>query len=430
MLKTKPSPKRGGFFIMRFIADLHIHSRYSRATSPSLSFEELYRFARIKGVTLVGTGDCTHPAWLAEVEEKLESCGTGLYALKQEHMPLCDGVPSGDVRFMLTGEISTIYKAAGATRKVHHIVCLPNLESARRFSQSLGRIGNVVSDGRPILGLDSRDLLAMLLDASADAVLIPAHIWTPWFSVLGAKSGFDRIEDCYRDLSDHIFALETGLSSDPAMNWMVSSLDRYTLVSNSDLHSARKLAREANVFDCELSYAAVMAALKEPSKGFLGTIEFFPEEGKYHFDGHRDCRVSLTPAQAVAAKGICPACGKALTPGVMSRVMQLADRAYGEKKPNALPFWSLVGLDDIIAEILQVGVASKKVQAEYFRCIAALGRETDILMQLPCDMIAKAASPRIAQGVQRVREGKVTAVSGYDGAYGVISVFPLQGADE
>jgi DNA helicase-2/ATP-dependent DNA helicase PcrA len=409
---------------MSFIADLHIHSRFSRATSRSLTLVELARWGAIKGISLIGTGDCTHPQWLSEIKASLTYQGDGLFRLNDELVSHDLPCSIGNVRFMLTGEISTIYKAGGVTRKVHHVVCLPDLASAERFNTALARIGNIASDGRPIIGLDSRDLLEMLLTASPRAVLIPAHIWTPWFSVLGSKSGFDSIEECYRDLSPHIFALETGLSSDPAMNWMVSRLDRYTLVSNSDLHSAGKLGREANIFSCEMHYDAVMAALKEPSKGFDGTLEFFPQEGKYHYDGHRVCGVCLDPTESRKLNGICPACGKPLTLGVMYRVLELADRPFGVKKPHALPFRSLIGLDDILAELLQCGVASKKVQNEYRRLIGLFGPELPMLLDAPLDDLARRASPRLSEAVGRVREGRVNAVSGYDGEFGTISVFP------
>ena len=409
---------------MTFIADVHIHSRYSRATSPALTLAELARWGAVKGVTLVGTGDCTHPRWLAECERDLAYCGNGLFALKPEAMPADALIPADGVRFMLTGEVSTIYKAAGKTRKVHHIVCLPDMASAKRFSDALGRAGNIVSDGRPIIGMDSRDLLAMLLDASPAAVLIPAHIWTPWFSVLGANSGFDSIEECYRDLSSHVFALETGLSSDPAMNWAVSKLDRYTLVSNSDLHSADKLGREANLFSCELSYDAVMAALKDPTQGFGGTVEFFPQEGKYHLDGHRACGIVCEPAESAKHGGICPVCVKPFTPGVLGRIAQLADRPWGEAKPNACPYRSLVGLDDILAEIFGCGTATKRVRGEYQRLIRAIGPELPSLLDAPLDAFERHGSPVLAEAVRRVREGRVSASSGYDGEYGIIKVFP------
>jgi len=413
---------------MSFLADFHIHSPYSRATSKNLCFEALYQWASLKGVSLIGTGDFTHPAWLAEIKEKLIPDDKGLLKLKDENtaflntkLPCEDLTP---IRFVITGEISNIYKYKGKTRKVHNLICMPDFDSASRFANRLHRIGNVRSDGRPILGLDSRDLLEILLETSEGAVLIPAHIWTPWFSVLGSKSGFDSIEECYRDLSDHIFALETGLSSDPPMNWMVSKLDGYTLISNSDAHSAPKIGREANLFDCEMSYDAVMNALRHGSKeGFLGTLEFFPQEGKYHFDGHRKCDVCLSPQQSKKYNGICPSCGKQLTLGVMYRVVELADHAMGRKPSAALSYESIVSLDKILAEIIDSGPLSKKVQHEYQRLLGALGPELSILRTLPFDAIQKCASGILVEAIRRARNGRVHASPGFDGQYGTIQIF-------
>jgi len=420
---------------MFFTADFHIHSPYSRATSKSLSFETLYQWARLKGVSLIGTGDFTHPAWLAQIKEKLVPDGKGLFKLKNENIPSLNiKLPSHDLdltRFIITCEISNIYKYNGKTRKVHNLICMPDFDSASRFAKRLDHIGNIRSDGRPILGLDSRDLLEILLQISEDAVLIPAHIWTPWFSVLGSKGGFDSIEECYRDLSGHIFALETGLSSDPPMNWMVSKLDPYTLVSNSDAHSAPKLGREANLFDCEMSYTAIMNALKlGHKKGFLGTLEFFPQEGKYHFDGHRKCGVCLSPQESRKYNGICPECGKPLTLGVMYRVTQLADQPVGRRPGTALSYKSIVSLDKILSEIIGMGPASKKVQGEYRRILSLLGPELSILLSLPFDSIQKCSSSILAEAIRRVREGKVHVSPGFDGQYGTIRIFTRKERDE
>ena len=413
---------------MSFIADFHIHSRYSRATSKDLCFETLYQWAKLRGVSLVGTGDFTHPAWFAEIKEKLVPDGKGLFKLKDENIPsLGIKLPFQDlhpIRFMLTVEVSNIYKYNGKVRKVHNLICMPDLDSASRFANRLERIGNIHSDGRPILGLDSRDLLETLLEISEDAVLIPAHIWTPWFSVLGSKSGFDSIEECYRDLSHYIFTLETGLSSDPPMNWMVSKLDRYTLMSNSDAHSAPNIGREANLFDCEMSYDAIMNALQHGAKeGFLGTLEFFPQEGKYHFDGHRKCNVCLSPKESKRYNGICPKCGRRLTLGVMYRVVELADYAMGRKSPTALPYKSVLSLDKILSEIIGTGTKSKKVQSEYRRLLSLLGPELSILLDLPLDSIQKYGSSILTEAVRRVRNGKIQTFPGFDGQYGTIQIF-------
>jgi DNA helicase-2/ATP-dependent DNA helicase PcrA len=321
---------------VRFHADLHIHSKYSRACSKDCDLEHLSWWARRKGITLVGTGDFTHPAWFEHLRENLVPTEPGLFRLREDldrdiTRRLPPSVAAGDIRFMLSVEISTIYKRDEHTRKVHHLVYVPDFDAAAEFNRRLGRIGNLGSDGRPILGLDSRDLLEITLECGDGAYLVPAHVWTPWFAVLGSKSGFDAIEDCYVDLADHIFALETGLSSDPLMNWRISGLDRYRLVSNSDAHSPPMLGREATVFDTDLDYFAIRRAL-ETGAGHAGSIEFFPEEGKYHVDGHRKCGVRMEPQETREHGGTCPECGKPLTVGVLSRVEELADRPEGIRK--------------------------------------------------------------------------------------------------
>ena len=399
---------------MLFYADLHIHSKYSRATSKSCNLEELVLWAEKKGLGLISTGDFTHPAWFSEIREKLLPLGDGTFKLKDSQSP---------VKFILSVEISTIYKKWEKTRKVHHVIFAPDMECAENFRQKLGAIGNIVSDGRPILGLDSRDLLEVALESGEGMELIPAHIWTPWFSVLGSKSGFDSIEECYGDLSGHIFAVETGLSSDPEMNWKVSKLDKYRLVSNSDAHSPSKLAREATVFDTNMDYYGIMNALKTGS-GYVGTVEFFPEEGKYHEDGHRKCNVCLTPEESKKLNNICPVCGKPLTIGVLNRVCELADRPFNsEYKPStAGKVFSLVPLAEILSEIMQVGTASKSVTLEYDKLIHKFGSELSILQEVPVDEISK-ASPLLGEGILRLREGKVLKQAGYDGEYGVIRLF-------
>ena len=410
---------------MPFVADIHIHSRFSRATSRDLTLQELYRWGRRKGIGVIGTGDITHPGWLSEIDNQLaDDGGSGLFRLKSEPAPEPIPARSGDarLRFMLTGEISSIYSYGGKTRKVHNVVCLPDLDSAHRFAARLERIGNIRSDGRPILGLDSRDLLEILLEISPQAVLIPAHIWTPWFSVLGSKSGFDSIEECYRDLSGHIFALETGLSSDPPMNRMVSALDRYSLVSNSDAHSAANLGREANLFSCDMTYPAIMQALKT-GIGFDGTLEFFPEEGKYHLDGHRKCNQKLHPHESIRLKGICPVCGGGLTLGVLYRVAQLANRTADQIPSDKLRFRSMLSLDSILGEVLGVGPSSKKVQTLYMKLLSELGPELTILMETKIEEIERCGADLLGEAIRRVRSGRIHADAGYDGEYGVITVF-------
>lgn len=409
-------------------ADLHIHSRYSRACSKDLDLPTLAWWARRKGVALLGTGDVTHPAWFEHLREQLREAEPGLFRLSPEverdvaqRLParLAAGEPA---RFMLSSEISTIYKRGDRTRKVHHLIYLPDLESAQRFRDRLGRVGNLASDGRPILGLDSRDLLEITLEASPDAYLVPAHIWTPWFSALGSKSGFDAIADCYADLAEHITAVETGLSSDPAMNHRVSSLDRYTLVSNSDAHSPQALAREATRFDCALDYFALKAALAG-APGLAGTIEFFPEEGKYHGDGHRDCGVNWTPAESRATGGICPVCERPLTIGVLARVEALADRPDGTPAPNARPVTHLVQLPEIVGELEGVGPKTRTVEGRVNGLVAALGSELSILMEAPLDEVTAAGGELLGEALRRLRAGQVQRVPGYDGEYGVIRLF-------
>ncbi len=413
---------------MEFIADLHVHSKYSRATARNLDLENLYVAAQLKGITVVGTGDFTYPAWFDEINEKLVAAEPGLFKLKDELAQQCDRrVPQscrGPVRFMLVTEISNIYKKSGRTRKNHNLVFVPDIEVARQFRDRLDKIGNIKSDGRPILGLDARDLLETLLETSADAFLIPAHIWTPWFSVLGSKSGFDSIEECFEDLTPHIFAVETGLSSDPAMNWRVSSLDGFTLVSNSDAHSPLNLGREANLFNTELSYSGIKTALKTGNPDqFLGTFEFYPEEGKYHIDGHRTCNVSFWPATTLKHEGQCPVCGKPLTLGVLYRVEELADRKQGQKPSRSAPYFSMVQLTDILSEIFQVGPASKKVKQAYQTALEKLGSEFNILQNLDGAAIEQAGISLLSEAVERMRRREITVIPGYDGQYGRVLIF-------
>ncbi len=448
---------------MRIIADLHIHSRFSRATSPKLTVPVLEHWARVKGIGLVGSGDCTHPQWLTELREQLEEAEEGLYTLKDcfrggfaRSVP-AEGFPavSADTdipRFVLTGEISTIYSSKGKTRKVHHLILLPNFKAAEVFQTKLERIGNISSDGRPILGLDSRDLLELLLETDERAVLIPAHIWTPWFSVLGARSGFDSIDECYRDLSSHVHTIETGLSSNPPMNWAVSSLDRFSIISNSDAHSPDKLGREATVLEMERSYASLAAALKCGTGNLadsgsmktgtvphiIETIEFFPQEGKYHYDGHRKCGIFLDPGRTHLSSGRCPVCGKLLTQGVMRRVLELADSPVDETAicpadaplcSNRRPYKSLIPLKEILSELTGTGAASKKVSSAYDIFIRAGRSEFNLLINLSLKEIERFSCPGIsaellAEAIGRMRKGNVSITPGYDGEYGVIRALP------
>ena len=408
---------------MKMIGDLHIHSRFSMATSKEGTPENLDFWARKKGISLIGTGDFTHPVWREELKERLVSEGNGLYRLRDAYVKEeSRKFPGEGTRFVVSGEISSIYKKNGKTRKVHNVILLPSLEAADAMAQRLEKIGNIHSDGRPILGLDSHDLLEMMLDVCPEGILIPAHIWTPHFSVLGAKSGFDSVEECFEELTPYVHALETGLSSDPAMNWRISKLDRYQLVSNSDAHSPSKLGREANLLDIDCSYEGLYRAL-QTGEGLEGTVEFFPEEGKYHFDGHRKCGVSLSPVEAERLGGICPVCGKKLTMGVDHRVEQLADRAEGFVKKDGKKYESLVPLPEVISACMGYSTASKKVQGCFEQMIQTLGTEFDILRNVPSEDIKSCAGERIAEGIENVRNGKVKRIPGYDGEYGKIQLF-------
>ena len=408
---------------MKTIADLHIHSRFSMATSKEGTPENLDFWARKKGISLIGTGDFTHPVWREELKERLVSEGNGLYRLRDEYVKEDSRkFPGEGTRFVVSGEISSIYKKNGKTRKVHNVILLPSLEAADAMAQRLEKIGNIHSDGRPILGLDSHDLLEMMMDVCPEGILIPAHIWTPHFSVLGAKSGFDSVEECFEELTPYVHALETGLSSDPAMNWRISKLDRYQLVSNSDAHSPSKLGREANLLDIDCSYEGLYQAI-QTGQGLEGTVEFFPEEGKYHFDGHRKCGVSLSPVEAERMGGICPVCGKKLTMGVDHRVEQLADREEGFVKEDGKKYESLVPLPEVISACMGYSTASKKVQGCFEQMIQTLGTEFDILRNVPSEDIKSCAGERIAEGIENVRTGKVKRIPGYDGEYGKIQLF-------
>ena len=410
---------------MPYLADLHIHSPFSRATSKLSTLAGLQSWGQAKGIGLIGTGDFTHPGWFSQLEEKLVEAEEGLYRLADGKAPPAleglspEAIP---VRFCLTAEISSIYKRHDRVRKVHNIIFAPDLASVQRFNRRLAAIGNIESDGRPILGLDSRDLLEIVLEEIPGGFLVPAHIWTPWFSLFGSKSGFDRLEDCYGDLSDHIFALETGLSSDPEMNRLISALDSYTLISNSDCHSPAKLGREVNIFDCELSFTAMRAAMRDPSLGLAATVEFYPEEGKYHYDGHRKCGICFDPLTCRKHDNICPVCGKPLTVGVSHRVMELADRHHPRFPENSPAVESLIPLAEIISELTGVGPASKTVLKQYVGLINRFGSEFSILRSTPLDDL-KQASPLLAEAIKRVRGKKVIRQPGFDGQFGVIHLF-------
>jgi uncharacterized protein (TIGR00375 family) len=401
---------------MRFIADFHLHSKYSRATSRDMEVEALSRWAKKKGIGLLGTGDFTHPTYFSELRSKLEPLGNGILRLKKEDQ---------GVRHILTTEVSNIYTQGGKVRRIHNLIFAPSFEVVERIRSKLGNIGNISSDGRPIFGFSAKDLAKMILDISNDCLIIPAHAWTPWFSIFGVNSGFDSIEECFEEMSPHIHAIETGLSSDPQMNWRLSALDGITLISNSDAHSPNRLGREANAFDCSLDYKEITEVIrKKDRKKFLFTIEFFPEEGKYHYDGHRQCGVVFSPPQTKAHQYLCPQCHKKLTVGVMHRVEDLADRPEGYFPRNAIPSIHLIPLEEVIAETMGYRVGAKAVETEYDRLVEKGGSEIRILIDATPEELASFVPAATLEGIIRMRQGKVSIIPGHDGAYGKINLFP------
>jgi uncharacterized protein (TIGR00375 family) len=400
---------------MKLIADLHIHSKYSRATSKQMDVEHLYSAARQKGIDILATGDFTHPQYLKELKEKLVEDGTGLLTIANARL----------VKFILSGEISCIYKDKGKTRRLHILILAPDFVSVEKLNAELLKRGcNLKSDGRPIVGLSAKELLKICLEINEKIMVIPAHAWTPWFAIFGSKSGYNSIEECYEELSPKIFAIETGLSSDPAMNWRLSAIDRISFISNSDAHSPDNIGREANIFDLQnVTYDEIFNALKnKDAKKFLGTIEFFPEEGKYHWDGHAKCKFVCSPQESVKLKNICPVCKKEMTLGVDHRVEELADRPVGFVPSGAIPFKSLVPLREIIAECCGRQKNTKSVGAMYEQMLKK-NSEFSILMDLSFDEIKKIADANIAEAIARMRDGKVYRKPGFDGEYGIISVF-------
>jgi len=415
---------------MRFIADLHIHSKFSRATSRDMVIDSLARWAGVKGLSLVATGDFTHPEWLFLMKEKLEPAGNGFLRLKNG-APAPESSPfhglsfsPADVSFVLSTELSFIYSKGGKVRKIHAMLLAPDLESVERINGRLQAVGNLASDGRPILGMDVRLFCRMVAETCPRCVVIPSHIWTPWFSLFGANSGFDSIEECFEDMTPFIFALETGLSSDPAMNRRLSALDRYALISNSDAHSPSKLGREANVFDTEFSYRGLVDALRtnDPAK-FLETIEFFPEEGKYHFDGHRKCGVACSPRESMKTGDLCPKCGKRLTIGVLHRVEELADRPDGAGWPGGVPFRSLIPLNEVIAEALGRTPECQAVWDLYLKLVREFGTEFRVLTEVPVADLRRVAPETVGEGLDRMRKGRVRIAPGHDGEFGRIRLF-------
>lgn len=401
-----------------YICDFHIHSKYSRATSKDMDIVNLARWAKIKGISLVGSGDFTHPQWIAELKGKLEPKGKGIFQY-------------AGVDFVLSAEVSNIYFKAGRTRKVHNIIFAPDFQTVDEINSLLCRYGNLGVDGRPIVDFPADKMVKEMLKINPDCMIVPAHAWTPHFSVFGSNSGFDKIEECFEGQTPNIYALETGLSSDPLMNWRWSELDRFTLISNSDAHSPSKLGREANVFSGPVNYKEIRDALRSKDKSkFLYTMEFFPEEGKYHWDGHRACNQRLSPKEAKNVNYRCPVCGKKLTIGVMNRVETLSDREEGFVLEGSPSFKNLIPLVEIIADALDVGAESMTVKKEYDKLIKTFSTEFKILLDIPSAELAKHAPAKVAKGIIKVREGKVEVIPGYDGVYGEIRIFGSEDEEE
>lgn len=401
---------------MRLVADLHVHSRYSRAVSRDMTLATMAAWAKRKGIDVIGTGDFTHPAWFASLENELEQAPGGLAVLKGTQGP----------HFLPTVELACIYRQGDKTRRIHLVILAPTLATVRDINARLTKIGNLRADGRPILGTSAMDIARLVRETDPRALVIPAHIWTPWFSLFGSMSGFDSIAECFGDEAPYIRAVETGLSSDPPMNWRLSQLDQIQIVSFSDAHSAPKLGREATLFEVsDPTYDALHRALTAPTKAerVAGTIEFFPEEGKYHWDGHRSCGVRWAPEETKRHQGLCPKCKRPVTVGVLNRNEKLADHPLGYQPTTRPPFHSLVPLQEIIADAYAVGVQSKKVQSAYDEALAALGTELHTLLEVTPDELRAGTDPRIAEGILRVRERRLEILPGFDGEYGTVRVF-------
>lgn len=421
---------------MKFVADLHLHSKFSRATSKEMSLDFLSHWAKIKGIRLLATSDFTHPEWLFLLKQRLEPTGNGFFRLKSivpvndEHLKTFP-LSAEDVSYILSSELSFIYSKRGKVRKIHVILFAPDFESVDRINQRLSGLGNLRSDGRPVLGMDVKAFVKIVADLCPECVVIPSHIWTPWFSLFGSNSGFDSIEECFEEMTPFIFALETGLSSDPAMNWRLSVLDKYTLISNSDAHSPSRLGREANVFDTDFSYKGLVEAIrsKNPDK-FLCTVEFFPEEGKYHYDGHRKCGILFSPRESMKHNNLCPVCGKKLTIGVMHRIEELSDREPGSSPPLKIPYKNIIPLNEVIAQAVEKTAECRSVWDVYFHFVHEFETEHRILTEVPVAELSRLNPERVSLGVERMRKGAVNIVPGHDGCFGKISLFEKDALEE
>ena len=400
---------------MRIIADFHVHSKFSRATSKDMNVMEIAKWADKKGINVISCGDFQHPMYLGELKNKLREAEPGLHRLKDKKT---------NARVILSTEISNIYKQDGKVRKIHTLIVMPTLKDAEKFSKLLSKKGNTASDGRPIFGFSVQDLVKYTFDITPDAMVIPAHVWTPWFSIFGSKSGFDSIKECFGDQAKYIHAIETGLSSDPSANWRISSLDNITLISNSDAHSPSKIGREANVFECAMDYYEIKEIIeKKDKKRFKYTIEFFPEEGKYYYDGHLKCGISFHPKESKENKNLCPVCHKPLTLGVLHRIEELSDRPWGFVPENSIPQRHLIQLQEIISDCREAAPTSKKVLSEYERMLVKGGPEFEILMDMDKAGLLQITDEKITEAILRVRQEKVNLIPGYDGEFGKIGIF-------
>lgn len=415
---------------MKFICDFEIHSRYARACSKNITLEEVARWAQIKGIKLIGTGDFTHPFWYKEIKEKLEEKEPGFFSLKDQFLARANkntdipiAIKKDAVRFLLTSEVNCIYPKNKKLRKVHHIILAPDLKTVDKINESLSWYGKLASDGRPTITLSSKNLLKIVLNANPFTLLIPAHVWTPWFGIFGSKSGYDSLEECFEEMTHYVYAIETGLSSDPEMNWRIPWLKDKAILSSSDAHSCPKIGREATCFNTEFNYNGLYQAIKSNSSSKIAyTIEFFPEEGKYHYDGHRNCNLSLSPEETMKYNDICPKCGMSLTLGVLNRVHKLGSQVITAKPVNRPPFHKIVPLEEVLSEVMALPSGSRVLRAKYFEAVQELGEEFKILIDLDIPAIAD-FNQKLAEAINKMRQGDIMIKPGYDGVFGEVRLF-------
>lgn len=415
---------------MKFICDFEIHSRYARACSKNITLEELARWAQIKGIKVIGTGDFTHPFWLKEIKEKLEEKEPGFFGLKDQYILLANkntnmpiAIKKDAIRFLLSAEVNCVYHKNKKLRKIHHIILAPDLKTVEKINESLSWYGKLSSDGRPTITLSSKDVLKTVLTIHPETLLIPSHVWTPWFGIFGSKSGYDSLEECFEEMSPYVYAIETGLSSDPEMNWRIPWLEDKAILSSSDAHSCPKIGREATCFDSEFNYNGIYKAIKSNSSSqIVYTIEFFPEEGKYHYDGHRHCGICLSPAKSVKYNNICPKCNMPFTLGVLNRIHRLGSSSIFQKPAHRPPFYKIVPLEEVLSEVFNLPLGSKTLRNKYFETIQTLGEEFKILIDLDILTISD-FNHRLAQAIDKMRKGDIVIKPGYDGVFGKVSIF-------